>query len=162
MCGRSQKSWVTVSARIKCQDVYILARLVPESTSPAPILAATKNVSDQALSTVDISAGMCSRQWSFAPTDARGAVQTGSQKRPTASHPMTIAAIYELVCPTREASFRRVLSSREPRYQTRHVDISLKEVLLATRLESEFEKTYLGIITCGSPSMHRHAKAQKA
>jgi hypothetical protein len=110
-------------------------------------------------------------------------VQARLYQRPAAPDPMAVAAVDELVGASGEATLGCVLPGREPGEEAWDIEISRsKTVSVPSKLvcfeglrvicglgfrrdRYQYEPikyTYFGIMTCGSPMMHKHARAQKA
>lgn len=89
----------------------LLARLVPQPTSPA--LAAAKDVACKAF-TAPQTTLKC----------ILGAADRSLNERPTAPSPVAIAAVDELVRSARKTTFRGILTGRKPRYECGHIEES--------------------------------------
>lgn len=110
---------------------------VPQSATLGGILPTAQDISCQCLSAIEtvIASG---------PLALCRTRKTSVEQWPAATNPMRVTTVHELVRATGKTSFRCVLTSREPRYERRHIQI-FRESLTGVSQDTKAGKSTKGI-----------------
>ena len=99
-----------------------LSRLIPQTAPLRLLLAASHDVPDQPLTAVKA----LPRDGPLAPAPSRPG-QGRLDQRPAPAHPVTVAPVDELVRAAGEAAFWGILPGREPRDESRDIEVSVRD-----------------------------------